>query len=1529
MVYSHQRQSFWYRLTSLVIAFTFAFSSVFTPSMSYAQGAYPATVSLPNPGSMLMPTEAFVPAQIIGLNIHPENPLRFDFIVDEGNSGLYGAELEDEASKMIKYFLAALAVPEEEMWVNLSPYEKDRIIPSAFGKTEMGRDLLAQDYLLKQLTASLMYPEEDLGEEFWSRVQEKATNAGVKDIPFSTFNKVWIVPEEALIYEHAKGAVVVESRLKVMLEEDYLAMEENQGRDNHGLGNVSESDLKPFTGVTADVVREVIIPEIEKEVNEGRTFANLRQIFNAVILAAWYKNALRQSLLGQLYVNQKKVEGIEHQDPQAAQKIYNRYLEAFKLGVYDFIKDEYDPNTQEVMPRKYFSGGVKAKADLAMLGEDDTRLASFLSRPRTTSNFTVDLAAPNLDIAAFQPDSAMLASVEQRIGEVYEPWLNRRMDPVRDRVQALSDDYFAAKAAGDSARMKAIDAQINALVDEVNIDQTFQQRIQDGTLQPAATVKVDEFKAEDGGVAYQRSLSITRSMLVQGGYVPQFIFAGKATRLNKGAMFPLNLWEIAQEQGKVESGQESPYGFGMGPRQIIAYRMFLERIAAETGESVSDMLARQQLVININDEVESEAIDDLVTNNFYGFNPENIFFINQPEFKGYRLANGQLVLDPNSAPLVYGHGDNAKQLNARGEAYRIDAQGRKTYLEASVLELISGKMLASHRINDMTKLSSETVVDLDKLVLAVHLHNQGHAITADLVSNPLKSKGGTATNIGLLETLAAKGSPELMGFINQLGDQGAPYNAFRLTYDVDSLRELLEQNDLPYYLRFKDGFFYLEAVTGDLTQFEDANTRFIQREGDLIQDFKELKAEQVNLMTNAIVQQDRELTAAGVAPGAFSRADIELRKLAIQDRAVPIAFGTSGWRTDTASGFNAMNVGRVAKAAASVIVDQFGPEARVAVGYDARPGAREFARIIVGVLKAYGVNVDFVDQVTPTPVLAEATRSTLENGYDVAFQVTASHNPVFTSLDENAGMWQGIKVLKDGIPASDEFTGRIAREANDQTKNGSFRIANDVQPSGVDLIAASSDRLKSVFDFEALRQRIPAARQALAARGYNDFGVLLDSMGGTTAEAARVISELGIVDEHMGTKFIFQAHAEGTLPQSALDPNLNQLVPWRPEPQSWLLPDLNAGLKRGKFGAAMDGDGDRAVFLDIDGTEISPNELGLIFAHYLYERKGERGVVVRTIPTTHSLDRFAANRGLRLEETPVGSKHFAPFSTGQDEDLLVGIEESGHVFFKYGGEIFADSAIAEVLLALEIIITEGKSLSEYLADIYAQQGQQYYVRTAVDPNVVNKAFTTSLAALRLRVEFPADFARAVAAAVGKDLRLDASGAVENGITYDLRDKSGVKVNFADGTFTMYRISGTDGSVRIYAEDTSAAGLNNTTAQVSAVIQKFVADNAMLALNTLNRKAGLLAAPQEAAAEAADVGGIDLNPAMMKISINREGDGVIIPPFNLLPEDVDINGLKPVIINVAPVYNLPLLIGLSDREGGYAANPLPEFDQTSL
>ena len=349
------QKNLWNRLCALVAGIGLLAASLVPVPVVWAQ----TQLSLPLPGTRVHLSAGYAPLTLRGVMVHPENPFRFDFIVDTGDSELQSAALQEESTLMIRYFLAALTVPEDEQWVNLSPYEQQRIVPGSFGVTDMGRDLLAQDYILKQVTASLIYPEDDLGQKFWDRVYARAQRMyGTTDIPLNTFNKVWIVPDSATVYENGIAAFVTQSRLKIMLEEDYLALNENEGNRSIGLDELIKEEAKDVNDVSSAIVREIVIPELEKEVNEGENFAKLRQIYHAMILATWFKENLKSHVLGLKYVNQNKVFGVEIDDKDAKEQIYQRYLEAFREGAYSYIKEEYDPVSQEVIPRKYFSGGA-------------------------------------------------------------------------------------------------------------------------------------------------------------------------------------------------------------------------------------------------------------------------------------------------------------------------------------------------------------------------------------------------------------------------------------------------------------------------------------------------------------------------------------------------------------------------------------------------------------------------------------------------------------------------------------------------------------------------------------------------------------------------------------------------------------------------------------------------------------------------------------------------------------------------------------------------------------------------------------------------------------------------------------------------------------------------------------------------------------------------------------------------------------------------------------------------------------------
>jgi GT2 family glycosyltransferase/predicted esterase len=110
--------------------------------------------------------------------------------------------------------------------------------------------------------------------------------------------------------------------------------------------------------LTKDILLQVIIPILEKEVNEGKNFAQLRQVYSSLILAIWFKDKIKESILGKAYIDQDKVAGVDIEDKAAKEKIWAQYVEAFKKGAYNYIKEDVDPATQQTVSRKYFSGGA-------------------------------------------------------------------------------------------------------------------------------------------------------------------------------------------------------------------------------------------------------------------------------------------------------------------------------------------------------------------------------------------------------------------------------------------------------------------------------------------------------------------------------------------------------------------------------------------------------------------------------------------------------------------------------------------------------------------------------------------------------------------------------------------------------------------------------------------------------------------------------------------------------------------------------------------------------------------------------------------------------------------------------------------------------------------------------------------------------------------------------------------------------------------------------------------------------------------
>ena len=76
---------------------------------------------LPAPGVIIHLSPSFDPAILKGIKVHPENPFRFDFILDQGDNPpslpQREGKFKQEATRLIKYFLASITIPEQDLWV--------------------------------------------------------------------------------------------------------------------------------------------------------------------------------------------------------------------------------------------------------------------------------------------------------------------------------------------------------------------------------------------------------------------------------------------------------------------------------------------------------------------------------------------------------------------------------------------------------------------------------------------------------------------------------------------------------------------------------------------------------------------------------------------------------------------------------------------------------------------------------------------------------------------------------------------------------------------------------------------------------------------------------------------------------------------------------------------------------------------------------------------------------------------------------------------------------------------------------------------------------------------------------------------------------------------------------------------------------------------------------------------------------------------------------------------------------------------
>lgn len=418
------------------------------------------------------------------------------------------------------------------------------------------------------------------------------------------------------------------------------------------------------------------------------------------------------------------------------------------------------------------------------------------------------------------------------------------------------------------------------------------------------------------------------------------------------------------------------------------------------------------------------------------------------------------------------------------------------------------------------------------------------------------------------------------------------------------------------------------------------------------------------------------------------------------------------------------------------LVATLAPET-VVVGRDMRVSSPELATALMDGIQDAGANVVDVGMVS-TDALSFAIGN---YGYPAGVMVTASHNPAEYNGFKIAREDARALSLTDGL---DQIRDRILDNSLPEPQTGANRGTRQSR----EILDDYAAHMLSMIDTSRLR---PLKIAIDAGNG----------MAGLTVPI--VFKDLPIEI----TPLCFEL--DGTFPNHPANP---------------IEPENTAELRRIvknnhlDLGAAFDGDADRVFLIDEHGSFVGGDMLTAMVASRMLDRNPGAAIVYNLI-SSRGVPELINAKGGRPIRSRVGHSYIK--ETMRQEDAVFGGEHSGHFYFR--DNWYADSGMAALLFALEMISEENKPLSEVIAPL-----DHRFRSGEINSEVADPAATTD--------------------------------AIENhfrSLGAEIDHLDGITVNFPDWWFNL-RASNTQPLLRLNVEADNKPLLEEKTQQVLAMIR---------------------------------------------------------------------------------------------------------------
>ena len=343
----------------------------------------------------------------------------------------------------------------------------------------------------------------------------------------------------------------------------------------------------------------------------------------------------------------------------------------------------------------------------------------------------------------------------------------------------------------------------------------------------------------------------------------------------------------------------------------------------------------------------------------------------------------------------------------------------------------------------------------------------------------------------------------------------------------------------------------------------------------------------------------------------------------------PVRFGTDGIRGRADDEITPDLAYRLGFAVASVFA------APVFVGYDTRESSPTLARAVLAGLRdngAVGVNLGYFT--TPGVAVIASQRG------GVGVVVSASHNPYYDN---------GLKVLGLGGGKLDHAT-------------------EEAVTTALNAAPSSTSTFDDVAIDESAQHDYAQHLRSLVPRDLSSLHIVLDCANGAASHVAHELFEstgarlTTINDQPDGrniNKECGSTHVQGLVAKVS---------------------ELGADL-----GLAFDGDADRLIAVDAEGSVRDGDDLMVLFATDFFERNALGGGLVVTSMANLGLHRALAQTGIAIVETDVGDRNV--LMSLEEQSWMFGGEQSGHLIFR-GLAPTGDGLLTGLLLA-DLVVRRG------------------------------------------------------------------------------------------------------------------------------------------------------------------------------------------------------------------------------------------------